>query len=346
MNVALLTVVGLTFVLLLFAWISMREGYANSPTTRKPTTFKPTTRKPTTFKPTTLKPTFKPTTLKPTFKPTTLKPTFKPTTLKPTFKPTTLKPTFKPTTLKPTFKPTPSPTPRPRLVRIDGKIYPVCKDPSKAGPLDANKRRWGFENNTQCVVPRLPKNRTIIKRGNNGTVSCHAYCSGDWSGGSRGLCRRAHDTATGKNIDCFTIRGKGAEVQCECDRKSKNRVFKDGNDGTMNCNSYCASNSAGGPKGKCVYALDLKDPRKRIKFDCGVVKGKGARVGCVCEPKSSPFTPAPKMSNSVSAGTKVIDGSYYKVCNNKAAASAPDNWGRRWGWENNASCVVPVNPRM
>ena len=228
MNVALLTVVGLTFVLLLFAWISMREGYANesffaknNPTTRKPTTFKPTTRKPTTFKPTTPRLTNQ--------KPTTRKPT--------TFNPTT--------TPKLAGAKT---TPRPRLVRIEGKIYPVCKDPSKAGPLDVNKRRWGVENNTKCVVPRVSQNRTIIKRGNNGTVSCHAYCSGDWHGGSRGLCRRAHDTGTGKNIDCFAIRGKGAEVQCECDRKSKNRVFKDGNDGTMNCNSYCASNSAGGPK--------------------------------------------------------------------------------------------------
>lgn len=313
MNAASLTVVGLTVVLLLFAWFSMREGYANESFYAKKTA--PTSRKP--LPPTTRKP----------LPPTTRKP-LPPTTRKP------LPPT--------TRKPLPPTTPRPRLVRIGNTVYPVCKDPSKAGPLDANKRRWGVENNVKCVVPRVSKNRTMIKRGNNGTVSCHTYCSGDWQGGSRGLCRRAHDTGTGKTINCFAIRGKGAEVQCVCDRKPKNRVFKDGNDGTMNCNSYCASNSAGGPKGKCVYALDLKNPNNRVKFDCGVVKGKGATVGCVCEPKPMTTSFAP----GTQTGTKAIDGTNYKVCTNKAAASAPDNWGRRWGWENNASCVVPVKPSM
>ncbi len=320
MNVVVLTVVGLTIVLLLFAWMSMREGYANesffakkTPTTRKP--LPPTTRKP--LPPTTRKP----------LPPTTRKP-LPPTPRKPT--------TPMPTQRVAGNQSKTSTTPRPRLVRIDGKVYPVCKDPSKAGAQDINKRRWGVENNTKCVVPRLPKTRTIMKLGNNGAVSCHAYCSGDWQGINRGLCRRAYDTGTKKDINCFAIRGKGAEVQCECDRKSKNRVFKDGNDGMMNCNTYCASSNGGGPKGKCVYALDIKNPNNRVKFDCGVVKGKGSVVGCVCESKPS------SMASPVAPGG-VIDGTTYKVCNNKAAASAPDNWGRRWGWENNAPCVVFVN---
>jgi hypothetical protein len=29
----------------------------------------------------------------------------------------------------------------------------------------------------------------------------------------------------------------------------------------------------------------------------------------------------------------------YAICKDVAAAK-PDSWGRKWGWENNKSCVV------
>ena len=35
-----------------------------------------------------------------------------------------------------------------------------------------------------------------------------------------------------------------------------------------------------------------------------------------------------------------IDGKMWNVCANPGAANTTDGKGRKWGWENNASCVV------
>lgn len=37
----------------------------------------------------------------------------------------------------------------------------------------------------------------------------------------------------------------------------------------------------------------------------------------------------------------VIDGTTYPICRNPVANATTDSMGRQWGWENNASCVVP-----
>ena len=61
-----------------------------------------------------------------------------------------------------------------------------------------------------------------IKTGNNGTVSCQAFCTGQWKGGSQGKCVRAYDNKTKKIIDCNKVRGiAGADVTCECGPKPK-----------------------------------------------------------------------------------------------------------------------------
>jgi rhamnogalacturonan endolyase len=56
----------------------------------------------------------------------------------------------------------------------------------------------------------------ITKHGNNGTVSCQAFCTGPWDSGPKGGCVKAYDTNGKRYIDCNSVRGLGAEVTCEC----------------------------------------------------------------------------------------------------------------------------------
>jgi hypothetical protein len=60
----------------------------------------------------------------------------------------------------------------------------------------------------------------FVKHGNNGTVSCNAFCAGsNWSGGV-GRCVAAVNTKNGNVISCDTIPGllKGPELTCTCGR--------------------------------------------------------------------------------------------------------------------------------
>jgi hypothetical protein len=54
-------------------------------------------------------------------------------------------------------------------------------------------------------------------------------------------------------------------------------------------------------------------------------------------PRPPPPSPPPRPVPTV-----VVDGRSYPVCQNAAAAGPVDQWGRRWGWENNATCVILV----
>jgi hypothetical protein len=46
---------------------------------------------------------------------------------------------------------------------------------------------------------------------------------------------------------------------------------------------------------------------------------------------------------AAAAATVTIDGKAYPICENVSAAGPVDAYGRRWGWENSASCVVLVD---
>jgi hypothetical protein len=59
-------------------------------------------------------------------------------------------------------------------VTIDGKQFAVCKDASKAGGPDAYARKWGWENNSSCVVPA-----TVNATGCTYTVSRMLWADND-----------------------------------------------------------------------------------------------------------------------------------------------------------------------
>ena len=44
--------------------------------------------------------------------------------------------------------------------------------------------------------------------------------------------------------------------------------------------------------------------------------------------------------SAAAQATVTIDGKQFPVCQDASKAGSPDAFGRRWGWENNQSCVV------
>lgn len=102
---------------------------------------------------------------------------------------------------------------------------------------------------------------------------------------------------------------------------------KVGNNGTVNCNTYCAGAWDGGPVNGCQGGWDTG---ARRPIDCNTVRGEGPDIQCFCMPSSG----------GAQHRTTTIDGKQYNICNNPGAASTTDSMGRRWGWESNMSCVV------
>ena len=73
-----------------------------------------------------------------------------------------------------------------------------------------------LQNSREPFLAVQPKGNTF-KHGNNGSVSCETYCKGQWKGGPRGSCVRAHDDRGKRDIGCAVVRGVGTPgVTCEC----------------------------------------------------------------------------------------------------------------------------------
>jgi hypothetical protein len=64
---------------------------------------------------------------------------------------------------------------------------------------------------------------------------------------------------------------------------TKGNVMKQGNNGSVSCQTFCTGAWSGGPKGNCVKAYDTKG---KHFIDCGAVRGvDGAGVVCECASK-------------------------------------------------------------
>lgn len=84
---------------------------------------------------------------------------------------------------------------------------PVAKQPAKQAAKQVAKQA------------AKPASANVIKGGNNGTVSCNTFCTGDWSGGKKGYCVKATDVNSKKNIGCNDVPGFGHNLRCECEPK-------------------------------------------------------------------------------------------------------------------------------
>jgi len=66
-----------------------------------------------------------------------------------------------------------------------------------------------------AVDARIPTAKTFVKSGNNGTVSCEAYCN-DTKWGPSGTCLAARAQGTAAYIPCGTALGGFGPAECLC----------------------------------------------------------------------------------------------------------------------------------
>jgi hypothetical protein len=92
-----------------------------------------------------------------------------------------------------------------------------AKDTNTDKSIDCTVKRGLNSKEVTCMCePEPDMSKYVMKRGNNGTVSCDTYCAGDWSGGPKGLCFDAVDTSNNQSIGCSAPRGLGPDITCMC----------------------------------------------------------------------------------------------------------------------------------
>jgi hypothetical protein len=116
---------------------------------------------------------------------------------------------------------------------------------------------------------------TFTKDGNNGTVSCTTFCGGaQW--GPTGSCV----SASAGNFPCDQSPGllSLGELTCQCVDPSGQPFQKDGNNGTVSCDTFCAG-SQWGRTGSCSSA-------SIPAAGCDLVPGfidNGSELTCICQ---------------------------------------------------------------
>ena len=120
------------------------------------------------------------------------------------------------------------------------------------------------------------------KDGNNGTVSCNAFCAGAQWGNKAGTCTGGN-LNTSPSFSCSTVVGfipstLGVDVVCHCAGFNK-----DGNNGTVSCGTFCAG-SQWGRVGTCSTGGNLNgSPNIGCNTAVGLLPSAlGADVLCHC----------------------------------------------------------------
>jgi len=155
--------------------------------------------------------------------------------------------------------------------------------------------------------------RPYVKHGDNGAVDCNVYCAGSqW--GLVGSCM-------GVALDDFPcdqaigyLSNNDAEQTCTC-RDANGTFVKPGDNGTVDCNTFCAG-SQWGRVGTCIGAKLSTNTSATVAgasvaytADCSIAPGfihNGAEQTCVCMPADS--TPAAGKATVATGGTTSLDG--------------------------------------
>ena len=141
----------------------------------------------------------------------------------------------------------------------------------------------------------LSSNENFSKHGNNGTVSCDTYCAGaEWLGGT-GTCVSAFAYA----VPCDHATGllTNTQLSCICTLPNGDQFAKDGNNGTVSCDTYCAG-AQWGAAGGCSLADGTNVPCVGTCYeayadpvDCSQSVGylsNGQELYCVCHGTCDP----------------------------------------------------------
>jgi len=162
--------------------------------------------------------------------------------------------------------------------------------------------------NTETIQPKpTPTSNIKTIYANDGSVNCNTYCRGkdgaswnnelpsDWRGAK---CVGTNDTQNGCNSQVLGIRTANNPLTCECQRddamtynKLANVKTVYGNNGWVNCNTYCAGTGGSSwnnelpPEWKGAICLATNDP-----IGCGNTN-VGPKTGLTCDCQKNDSTP-------------------------------------------------------
>ncbi len=148
---------------------------------------------------------------------------------------------------------------------------------------------------TACVAAT-----SMLKSGNNGSVSCNTFCRGRWAGKRFPSCIKGV-TSKG-DISCDQVRGLGDEVVCLCsDHVPPNS--KPGNNGSVSCNTYCRGHWLGVRHSGCKGGFDEATDREvRCDESLGVTTAS-VTCECISDAPVVPQNSKPGNNGSVSCNT-------------------------------------------
>jgi len=183
-------------------------------------------------------------------------------------------------------------------VNVAGGLTCGCASPVDTGK--DYKANYKFAAGTAFV--RFVKAPSTFKQasGNNGSVSCSAYCANGYNGQvAKGSgCAFGRVASTGEQITCDTVSGK--PTQCTCRIADTYTV---GNNGSQSCKGYCsAGKNNEAPKGStCIGAAATSKSDNSVTCDSVNVAG-GLTCGCASpvqpeDPSKQPWDGLDKAQN-------------------------------------------------
>lgn len=175
---------------------------------------------------------------------------------------------------------------------------------------------------------------SVVKEGNNGTVTCNDYCLGSWNGqASEGTCISAR-TTSGRDISCFQY-GAGSVV-CTCRRSLDGIMRQPGNNGTVSCTTYCSRGYNGFPGGRtCSGGYISGGGIRGCSVGCDWSGNiQGGDLICLCRPAPTiGVTAAPTTVQVQSPVVSMVSSSLLRFEGALSLAAVSPNWrGRRAAW--------------
>jgi hypothetical protein len=206
------------------------------------------------------------------------------------------------------------------MVAIDGTRIQRCKDKKSTNQVDPFGNMYGKEDGKSCALPPA-----TVQLG--GTI--YSICrqpQGPFKQETNGYKigqEKTDGTVCAVPPPSYVIQGKRYPI-CK-DRKNATTVDKYGHKHGKENGHECVVPSL--PKYSGTPSVPKYSGAPSVPKYSGTPAPSPEYIG----------TPAPRPQPP---STTVIDGKAYPICKDRSKLPAPDKYGRQWGWENEASCVV------
>ncbi len=206
----------------------------------------------------------------------------------------------------------------PNTVSINGRRYPKCKDKKSIKQVDEFGNRGGKEDGKWCALPPH-----TVPLGSNIYSICRQP-QGPLKPDKNGyhLAHEKDGTPCAVPPPSVVIEGKLYPI-CK-DPKNATTVDKHGHKHGQENGRECVVPALPKYIGTPAVPKYIGTPAVPKYI------GTPAVSKYIATPAPTPQPPS----------TQMIDGKVYPICKDRSRLPAPDQYGRQWGWENEASCVV------